>query len=137
MPQVDFGSVLNETYIGTETCLYCIVELDTAVDTMAQVNISIRRDGVDANTECCQEEPCTSATEPSSNIFQSNIVFRPLLSENRDNYTCSVTVESASTNILGAAAQKVYSLVPLGKTLTHALNLAWAYETYRDVFLGK
>lgn len=110
VPQVDFGSSLNETYIGTETYLYCTVELDTAVDTTAQVNISITRD-----TELCQEEPCTAVTELSSNTYQSGIVFSPLLSQNGGNYTCSVAVESASGNILGAAAQSIYSLVPLGE----------------------
>lgn len=109
-----FDPLLNKTYIGTETHLYCTVDLDDSVDSVALVNISFTRITVDGNTEPCQDELCTPVTQLSNNTFQSGIVFSPLLSGNRSNYTCSVTVQSASEYILEATAHRVYSLMPIG-----------------------
>ena len=106
-----FSSVPNETHIGARTYLYCSVQLDSAVDSTVQVNISFAQI-VNDGTSSYTEEPVV--TELSDNTFQSSIVFSPLVSEDNGNYTCTVTVESQSSHILGTAAEEVYSLLPLG-----------------------
>ena len=69
-------------------------------------------------------------TELSDNIFQSSIVFNPLVSEDKGNYTCTVAVESQSSNILGTAAEGVYSLLPLG---LHLCKIFVSIAKYADI----
>ena len=75
------------------------------------MNISFAQT-INSGTSSYAEEPVV--TELSDNTFQSSIVFSPLVSEDNGNYTCTVIVESQSSNILGIDAEEVYSLVPLG-----------------------
>ena len=111
LPHLVFGPLLNETYVGAVTYLYCTVQLGTAVDSAVQVNMSITRDNSDDSN---QERNSDTVVELDNNQFQSSIVFMPLVHEDEDNYTCNVTVESNSESILATAVQGTYSLVPLG-----------------------
>ena len=112
VPQLTLSSVPNETYIGTRTYLYCGIHLHAAVNSIIQVNISFTQ--TKNGSTISYEEEEAAVTELSDNTFQSNIVFSPLVNEDEGSYTCSVTVESQSSNILGTAVEGVYSLIPLG-----------------------
>ena len=106
-PEVLLAPLMNETYVGTVTYLYCTVQLDPAVDTELQVSTSIIRIGNN-------ESYTTPVTQLSNIVFQSSIVFNPLVTEDEDEYMCNVTVESSSEYILGTFIYEVYSLIPLG-----------------------
>ena len=96
--------VPTETYIGAVTSLYCTVRLDATVNTAIEVTTSIAPGS----------NSFTLANEPGDNIYQSDLVFSPLATEDTNEYVCSVMAQSSNEHITRATAEAVYSLVPLG-----------------------
>ena len=99
---------------GSEYVLSCTVSVDSSVDT----GISISSQWVDSTGLSVSAPNVTSNTERLGSLQQrTNLIFRPLRSEDDGSYTCNaaVTPEQMADFIVEATATETYSVTVKSK----------------------
>ena len=116
---------VGKPYNGTTHTLTCTATVDASVDT----NITIPSQWTASSVNNLSSIPTISSSSAGQRrAHQTNLTFRPLRSEDEQQYTCSVEVSSSSSFVLGSTGGGNGSVAVLSELMGgYILYVSWQY----------